>query len=202
MKNRNSRIISIILCVILCISLWHSTKQMVVSNLEYSANEETQIKNNPFEMLVNLFSMSDYMKLQESPSLIENQNIHINVQSIIEDDYLDALNIFILYETEGYTNAIYEITHNLESGLFHMKVIGAYEVLNDNLQPISPKITSIGYKTDIFSECGWYVKSKIFSPLKRYVYIIQLYTITPHTINRTEIPCILKNLQFIEKGYF
>lgn len=202
MKNRNSRIISIILCVILCISLWCSTKQMVVSNLEYSANEEPQIKNNPFEMLVNLFSMSDYMKLQESPSLIENQNIHINVQSIIEDDYLDALNIFILYETEGYTNAIYEITHNLESGLFHMKVIGAYEVLNDNLQPISPKITSIGYKTDIFSECGWYVKSKIFSPLKRYVYIIQLYTITPHTINRTEIPCILKNLQFIEKGYF
>ena len=31
MKNRNSRIISIILCVILCISLWHSTKQNLAS---------------------------------------------------------------------------------------------------------------------------------------------------------------------------
>lgn len=188
------RFIAIVCCGCFCIVLLDNSVQNVCYEFSYSDIEK--------KFIIHDGSFGyDIEEIEDNFIPIQNQNVKIALYPIYKSGYLNGIDFYIYYETKEYVNAIYEINHNLEVDIFNMEILEAYEFTDYGKTLISPQQTRIGCKKNSLAECGWRVESSMFSPQKKYVYIVRVFTINPNTVSKSELSIILRNIQFEMKGY-
>lgn len=169
--------------------LWKNAEQNV--KFEFSNIDQ----KNTDSMILNLNEISN-------DSFFYDTNMQIEIKPMCENGYLNAIDFFVYYETQGYMNAIFEINYTITKDLFNMAVLDSYKMTDKGLESISPQLTSLGYKTDLIYGCGWRVKEEILSELTKYMYHFQLFAIYPNTIPDTELFHVLDQMGFEATGYF